>query len=77
MFIPSVGRAKRSVPAITRARRFAPLPALLWITVMTSPVQANGPCSLRIGVYFTIRRFANVCAIEVNTPLSWIACCTL
>src|SRR5258708_7592707 len=40
MFIPSVGRAKRSVPAITPARRFASLPALLWIIVMASPAHA-------------------------------------
>src|ERR1700738_463559 len=46
MFIPSVGRARRSVPAITRARRFAPLPALLWIIVMTSPAQATEPVLL-------------------------------
>src|SRR5882672_3577526 len=40
MFMPSVARAKRSVPAITRVCRLAPLAALFWVTMMTSPTHA-------------------------------------
>lgn len=35
-----------------------------------------GDFKLRTGGYFAIRKFASVCAIEVNTPLSWLACWT-
>src|SRR5437016_3809748 len=47
--------------------------AVKWGTVFS---RLTDGLDVRIGVYFAIRKFASVCAIEVNTPLSWLACCT-
>ena len=46
-------------------------PCFAWLLRMRTCV-----CGVCREPYFEIRRFARFCAIEENTALSWLACCT-